>query len=103
MERGTNETMSGKGRGRNRDISEALEWSMQLPKKMLHPYSKNRFHIPCTLELRKYDGMLTTSIHHIEETDIEVMRDKMTSIRSIWLMAEHKEMIHHTMASSDST
>ena len=47
--------------------------------------------------------MLTTSIHYIEENDMEVMRDKMTSMRSIWHMAEHKEMIHDTMASSDST
>ena len=70
---------------------------------MLHPYSKNRFSIPCTFELRTYDAMLTTSIHHIEENDMEVMQDKMTSMRSIWLMAEHKEMTHDTMASSDST
>ena len=76
---------------------------MRLSKMMLHPYSKNRFYIPCTFELRTYDAMLTTSIHHIEENDIEVMRDKMTSMRSIWPMAEHKEMIHHTMVSSDST
>ena len=47
--------------------------------------------------------MLTTSIHHIEENDIEVMRDEMRSLRFIWHMAEHKEMIHDTMASSDST
>ena len=59
MEKGTNETMSGKGRGRNRSISEALEKSMQLSKTMLHPYSKNRFYIPCTLELRTYDAMRT--------------------------------------------
>ena len=70
---------------------------------MLHPYSKNRFYIPCTLELRTYDAMLTTSIHQIEEKDIEVMRDKMTSMRTIWHMAEHKEIKHDTMASSDST
>ena len=76
---------------------------MRLSKTMLHPYSKNRFYIPCTFELRTYDAMLTTSIHHIEENDIEVMRDKMASIRSIWHMAEQKEMIHNTMASSDST
>ena len=76
---------------------------MRLSKTMFHPYSKNRFYIPCTFELRTYDGMLTTSIHRIEENDIEVMRDKMTSMRSIWHMAEHKEMIHNTMASSDST
>ena len=76
---------------------------MRLSKTMLHPYSKNRFYVPCTFELRTYDAMLTTSIHHIEENDIEVMRDKMASIRSIWHMAEHKEMIHNTMASSDST
>ena len=76
---------------------------MRLSKTMLHPYSKNRFYIPCTFELRTYDAMLTTSIHHLGENDIEVMRDKMTSMRSIWHMAEHKEMIHDTMASSDST
>ena len=83
MERGTNVTMSGKGRGRNRSISEALEWSMQLSKTMLHPYSKNRFYIPCTLEVRTYDAMLTTSIHHFDENDMQVMRDKITSMRSI--------------------
>ena len=60
---------------------------MQLSKTMLHPYSKNRLYMPCTFELRTYDAMLTTSIHHIEENDIEVMRDKMTSMRSIWHMA----------------
>ena len=76
---------------------------MRLSKTMLHPYSKIRFYIPCTFELRTYDAMLTTSIHHIEENDIEVMRDKMTSMRSIWHMAEHKEMIQDRMASSDST
>ena len=70
MERGTNGTMSGKGRERNRSISEALEWSMGLSKTMLHPYPKNRFYMPCTFELRTYDAMLTTSIHHIEENDI---------------------------------
>ena len=31
-----------------------------------------------TFELRTYDAMLTTLIHHIEENDIEVVRDKMT-------------------------
>ena len=92
VERGTNETMSGKVRGRNRYISEPLESSMRLWKMMLHPYSKNRFYIPCTFELRTYDAMLTTSIQHIEEDDIEVMRDKMTSMRSIWHMAEHKRI-----------
>ena len=51
---------------------------MPLSKTMLHPYSKNRFNIPCTFELRTYDAMLTTSIHHIEENDIEVMRDQNT-------------------------
>ena len=76
---------------------------MRLSKTMLHPYSNNRFYIPCTFELRTYDAMLTTSIHHIEENDMEVMRDKMTSMRSIWHMAEHKEMTQDTMSSSDST
>ena len=76
---------------------------MRLSKTMLHPYPKNRFYIPCTFELRTYDAMLTTSIHHIEENDIEAMRNKMTSMRSIWHMAEHEEMIHDTMASSGST
>ena len=76
---------------------------MRLSKTTLHPYSKNRFYIPCTFQLRTYDAMLTTSIHHIKENDMEVMRDKMTSMRSIWHMAEHKEMTHDTMASSDST
>ena len=76
---------------------------MRLSKTMLQPYSKNRFYIPCTFELRTYDAMLTTSFHHIEENDIEVMRDRMTSMSSIWHMAEHEEMIHDTMASSDST
>ena len=76
---------------------------MQLSKTMLHIYSKNQFYIPCTFELPTYDAMLTTSIHHIEKNDIEVMRDKMASMRSIWHMAEHKEMIHNTMASSAST
>ena len=76
---------------------------MRLSKTMSHPYSKNRFYIPCTFELRAYDAMLTTSIHHIEENDIEVMRDKMTSLTSIWPMAEQKEMIHDTMVLSDST
>ena len=71
MEKGTNETMSGKGRGRNRSISEALEKSMRLSKTMLHPYSKNQFYIPCTFELRTYDAMLRTSIHHIRENDID--------------------------------
>ena len=76
---------------------------MRLSKTMLHPYSKNRFYVPCTFEPRTYDAMLTTSIHQIEENDIAVMRDKMTTMRSIWRMAEHKEMIHDRMASSDST
>ena len=76
---------------------------MRLSKMMLHPYTKNRFSIPCTFELRTCDAMLTTTIHHIEENDIEVMSDKMASMRSIWHVAEHKEMIHDTMASSDST
>ena len=76
---------------------------MRLSKTMLHPHSKNRFYIPCAFQLRTYDAMLTTSIHHIEENDMEVMRDKMTSMRSIWHMAEHKKMTHDTMASSDST
>ena len=76
---------------------------MRLSNTMLHPYSKNQFYIPCTFQLRTYDAMLTTSIHHIEEKDIQVMRDKMTSMRSIWHMAEHKEMIHDTMASPEST
>ena len=76
---------------------------MRFSKMMLHPYSKNQFYIPCTLELGTYDTMLTTLIHHIEENDIEVVRDKMTSMRFLWHMAEHKEMIHNTMASSDLT
>ena len=59
MEKGTNETMSGKGRGRNRSISEAMEKSMRLSKTMLHPYSKNRFYVPCTFKLRTYDAMGT--------------------------------------------
>ena len=57
MEKGTNETMSGKGRGRNRSISEALEYSMRLSKTTLHSYPKNQFYIPCTFELRTYDAM----------------------------------------------
>ena len=76
---------------------------MRLSKTMLHPYPKNRFYIPCTFELRTYDAMLTTAIHHSEKNDIQVMRNKMTSMRSIWHMAEHEEMIHDTVASSDST
>ena len=44
---------------------------MQFSKTMLHPYSKNQFYIPCTFELRTYDTMLTTSIHHIKENDID--------------------------------
>ena len=32
---------------------------MQLAKTMWHPYSKNRFHILCTFELRTYDAMRT--------------------------------------------
>ena len=76
---------------------------MLLSKTILHPYSKNRFHIPCTFKLRTYEAMLRTSIHHIEANDMEVMRDRMTSMRCIWHMAKHKEMIHDTMASSDST
>ena len=66
---------------------------MRLSKTMLHPYSKHRLYIACTFELRTYDAMLTTSIQHIEENDIEVMRYKMTSMWSIWHMAEHKEII----------
>ena len=76
---------------------------MRLLKTILHPYCKNRFYIPCTFELRTYDAMLTTLIHHIEENDMEVMRDKMTSMRFIWHVEEHKEMIDNTMASPDST
>ena len=71
MEKGTNETMSGKGRGRNRSISEALEYSMRLSKTMLHPYSKNQFYIPCTFELWTYDAMRTPLIHHIKQNDID--------------------------------
>ena len=59
IEKETNERMSGKGRGRIRSISEALEKSMQLSKTMLRPYSKTRFFIPCTFELRTYDAMRT--------------------------------------------
>ena len=51
---------------------------MRSSKTMLHPYLKHRFYLPCTFKLRTYDAMLTTSIHHIEETDIDGMRDKMT-------------------------
>ena len=76
---------------------------MRLSKMMLHPYSENQFYIPCTFGLWTYDAMLTTSIDHIEEKDIEVMRDKMASMRSIWHKAEYKEMIRNTMRSSDST
>ena len=76
---------------------------MRSSKTMLHPYSKNGCYIPCTFKLRTYDALLTTSIHHIEANDIEVMRSKMASMRSIWHMAEYKEMIHDTMASSDLT
>ena len=47
---------------------------MRLSKIMLHPYSKHRFYIPCTFELRTYDALPTASIHHIEENDIEVTR-----------------------------
>ena len=55
---------------------------MQLSKTMLHPYSKNRFCIPCTFELRTYDAVRTqpqfntlrkmTSIHggHARQNDI---------------------------------
>ena len=50
---------------------------------MRYPYSKHRLYIPCTFELPTYDAMLTTSIHHIEKNDIEVKRDKMTSLMSI--------------------
>ena len=32
---------------------------MRLSKTMLHPYSMNRFYIPCTFELRTYDAMGT--------------------------------------------
>ena len=67
---------------------------MRLSKTMLHPYSKHRFYLQCTFKLRTYHAMLTTSTQNIQEDDIEVMRDKMTSMRSIWHMAEHKEMIH---------
>ena len=56
---------------------------MRLSKTMLHPYSKNRFYIPCTIELPTYDAMLTTSIHHIEENEHEVMPHETTSMRSI--------------------
>ena len=49
---------------------------MRLSKMMLHPHSENRFYIPCTFELRTYDAMLTNSIHHIQESDMQVMRDK---------------------------
>ena len=76
---------------------------MQLTKTTLHPYSKIRCYIPCTFELKTNDAMLTTSIQHVEENDIEIMHDKMTSARSIWHMMEHKEMIHDTIALSDST
>ena len=67
---------------------------MRLSKTMLHPYYKHRFYIPRVFELRTYDAMLPTSIYHIVENEINVMRDKITSLRSIWHMAEHKEMIH---------
>ena len=70
---------------------------------MLHPYSKTRFYIPCTFELWTYDAMVTTSIHHLEENDMEAMRDKVTSMRSSRHMAEHKKMIRNTMAPSDSS
>ena len=41
MERGTNETMSGKERGRNTSTREALKESMRLSRTIMHPYSKN--------------------------------------------------------------
>ena len=44
---------------------------MRLSRTMLHPYSGNRFCIPCTFELRTYDAMPTTSIRHIKENDID--------------------------------
>ena len=94
LERGRNKTMSGQGRGGHRNISEVLEQSIQLLKTMLHPYSRNRFYIPCTFKLRTYDAMLKPSGHNIRENDSGVMRDKLTSMGSIWPMAEHKEMIH---------
>ena len=59
LERGTNKTMSGKGRGRNISISECLEKNMRLSKTMLHPYSKNRSYVPCKIDLRTYDTMRT--------------------------------------------
>ena len=37
--------------------------------------------------------MLTPSSHHIGENDIEVMRDKMISMGSIWHMADDEKMI----------
>ena len=58
---------------------------MRLSKMMLHPYSKNRFSIPCTLKLRTYDAMRAqprlktlrkmTLIHggHARQNDINVV------------------------------
>ena len=82
---------------------------MRLLKTMWHPYSKNRFYIPCTFELRTYDAMRTqprfntlrkmTLIHggHARQNDINEVHIYMAHGR------QHKKMIHDTMASSDST
>ena len=67
---------------------------MRLLQTMLQSHSKHQLYISCAFKLRTYDAMLTSSVHHIKENDIDVMRDKMTSMTSIWHMAEHKEMIH---------
>ena len=59
MEREQPLTMVNERRGRNKSMSEALECNMQLSKTMLHPYSQNRFYVPCTIELRTHDIMRT--------------------------------------------
>ena len=80
---------------------------MRSSKTMLHPYSKNPGYVACTVQLRTNDTMQTQPrFNTLGKNDIDsraVMRDKITSMMSIWYMAKHKAMDHNTMASADST
>ena len=82
---------------------------MRLLKAMLHPYTRNQFthhaHSNYALGMDTLHHANITLIQYIEKNGIEsreVMQDPLTSIESIWFMPKHNEMIHNTMASSDS-
>ena len=82
---------------------------MQLSRTMLHPYSKKRFYIPCTVELGVHlftdDAMQTQPWCNTFREMIlihGIMHDTMTSL-STWCMANTKKIIYNTKESFFST